>query len=82
MAANALVVILGALSLAGVGFGAATLAQNPFGGMACGGMQGSGQCPQASNCPGYHGAGAAGNCLQNGTVCDPDMPCNGTGNSG
>lgn len=49
MAANAIMVLLGALSIAGVGIGAATVANTPFGGMHNGGCGANGSCPNGQN---------------------------------
>lgn len=72
MVANAFVMIAGVLALSGLGFGMATLAQNPFGGMhygGCGANGGAG-CPGGTNAPGV----AGDPCPQNG-LC---APANGT----
>lgn len=45
MAANALLVLLGALSIAGVGIGAATVSNMPCGGAHNGGCGANGYCP-------------------------------------
>jgi hypothetical protein len=73
MAANALVIIAGVLALSGLGFGMATLAQNPYGGMLYGGCHANGGgtgCPGGTNAPGA----AGGPCPQNGYCA----PANGT----
>ena len=63
MAVNALVVLLGALSIAGVGIGAATLSETPFGGT------GQGGCGMSGNCPNGQAAGANGACGPANPVC-------------
>jgi len=63
MAANAMLVLLGALSLAGVGIGAATLSEMP-----CGGPH-NGGCGANGNCPNGPAAGAGGSCGPANPVC-------------
>jgi len=78
MVANALVVILGVLSLAGLGFGAASLAQNPLGGMPCGACHSDGQVVPGALCPGHDGTGNGGLCNGSGNGCNTGSNCNGT----
>jgi len=81
MVANAVVMVLGVLVLAGVGIGMATLAANPLGGIqggGCGASQGGCAASSGGNCPGANGnapcqngdngqTGAACPGVQNGT---------------
>ncbi|MBM4249505.1 MAG: hypothetical protein FJ149_08765 [Euryarchaeota archaeon] len=67
MAVNSVLVLLGALSLAGVGLGAATFSQMPCGASANGG------CGANGYCPGGQAAADRG-------ACGPQNPvCNQTG---
>ena len=63
MAVNALVVLLGALSIAGVGIGAATVSNMPYGGLHNGGCGASGYCPNGQ------AGGANGACGPANPVC-------------
>lgn len=71
MAVNTLLVLLGALSLAGVGLGAATFANMPFGGN-------DGGCPAGGSGRGGMMGYANGLCGPGDGDCDRDGDCNGT----
>jgi hypothetical protein len=64
MAANAMLVLLGALSIAGAGIGAATLSDSPFGGP---GQRG---CGMSGNCPNGQAGGYGGACGTANPVCN------------
>jgi hypothetical protein len=63
MAANAILVLLGAISIAGVGIGAATVSNMPCGGPHNGGCGANGHCPNGA------AAGARGGCSPANPVC-------------
>ncbi len=64
MAVNVMLVLLGALSIAGVGIGAATLSDTPFGG------PGQGGCGMNGNCPSGQAGGNGGACGTGNPVCN------------
>ena len=78
MAVNTLVVLLGALSMAGVGIGAATISNMPHGGLHNGGCGASGYCPNGQ-AGGANGACGPANpvCTQGGNATCPNI-ANGT----